>query len=48
MFILKVYLIDFGLAKRYIQKDGKHIEMIKNKRMTGNIRFASLNSHKGY
>ncbi len=27
----KVYLIDFGLAKRYLGKDGKHIPYKENK-----------------
>ena len=27
----KVYLIDFGLAKRYLGKDGKHISYKENK-----------------
>lgn len=45
---VRVCLVDFGLAKRYILKNGKHIEMKTNKRMTGNIRYASLNAHQGY
>jgi len=44
----RVCLTDFGLSKRYIKKNGKHITMKEGKRMTGNIRYASLNSHRGF
>jgi len=30
-----IYIIDFGLAKRYIKKDGKHIEYKDGKSLTG-------------
>lgn len=42
-----VHLIDFGLSKRYI-RDGKHIEFIENKKLTGTARYASVNTHVGY
>ena len=42
----KVYLIDFGLAKR-VFKDGKHISYRENKTLTGTARYASLNTHLG-
>lgn len=42
-----VYLIDFGLAKRFLQKDGKHIPYKENKSLTGTARYASINTHIG-
>lgn len=42
-----MYLIDFGLAKRYLGKDGKHIPYKENKSLTGTARYASVNTHIG-
>ncbi len=43
----EVYLIDFGLSKRYAS-NGKHIPFKDKKRgLTGTPRFASINSHLG-
>lgn len=43
----KVYLIDLGLAKRYLDKLGKHIPYRENKSLTGTARYASVNTHVG-
>lgn len=43
----KVYIIDFGLAKKYLLKDGAHIPYRDNKNLTGTARYASLNTHLG-
>ncbi|XP_060646387.1 discs overgrown protein kinase [Drosophila nasuta] len=43
-----VYIIDFGLAKRF--RDGrtlKHIQYKENKNLTGTARYASINTHLG-
>ena len=43
-----VYLIDFGLAKRFKDsKTGRHIPYRDNKQLTGTARYASLNTHLG-
>jgi casein kinase I family protein HRR25 len=45
----KVHIVDFGLAKRYrYPKTGKHIPYRNTKvTFTGNMAFASINSHLG-
>lgn len=40
-------MIDFGLAKKFVGKDGKHIPYRDNKMLTGTARYASLNTHIG-
>jgi len=43
-----LHLIDFGLAKRYIDpKTGVHIPSKTGKSLLGKPQFASLNSHAG-
>ena len=42
-----MFLIDFGLAKKYLLKDGVHIPYKDTKNLTGTARFASLNTHLG-
>jgi serine/threonine protein kinase len=44
----QVYMIDFGLVKRYYNPtEKKHIPFNANKNLTGTARYASVNSHKG-
>ena len=41
-----VYIIDFGLAKRYRDpRNGDHIQWSEKKALTGTPRYASLNAH---
>ena len=43
-----VFLIDFGLVKRYKDsKTGAHIAYKDNKGMIGTARFVSINTHLG-
>ena len=44
-----VYVIDFGLAKRYINpQTEEHNPCKQNSNLTGTARYASLNAHKGW
>ena len=44
-----VYLIDLGLLKKYYDnRSQRHIKFKENKRLIGTIRYASINSLKGY
>ena len=43
----KVFLIDFGLAKRYIDAEGNHIKEKLASDVCGTPAFASLNCHNG-
>lgn len=42
-----VYLIDFGLVKKYKDKNNKHITYRENKGLIGTARFVSINTHLG-
>lgn len=42
-----LYLIDYGLSKRYTYPEGGHIEFRDGKRLTGNLRYAAVNVHLG-
>ncbi|EGR27006.1 protein kinase family protein, putative [Ichthyophthirius multifiliis] len=42
-----IHLIDFGLAKSYIQKDGSHISFQEKCGFIGTSRYASVQSHLG-
>eukprot|EP00923_Selenidium_pygospionis_P005162 GHVN01008656.1.p1 GENE.GHVN01008656.1~~GHVN01008656.1.p1 ORF type:complete len:285 (+),score=-1.31 GHVN01008656.1:165-1019(+) len=43
----RVHVIDFGLAKSYLDPSGAHIPMRVDKRLTGTVRYASVNTHLG-
>merc|ERR1712070_366189 len=43
-----VYIIDFGLSKRYWEKErNQHCAMKQKLSLTGTARYASINAHKG-
>jgi casein kinase 1 len=42
----KLYCIDFGLAKKYIKKNGDHIEFSSDRKFCGTARYASIAAHK--
>jgi len=45
----RVYIVDFGLAKRYIDPEtAKHIPCIKKKGLTGTVRYTTMNIHRGH
>ena len=43
----RIFLIDFGLSKKYITKKNKHIPYNDKKNFTGSYRYSSIRNHKG-
>lgn len=43
----RVYMIDFGLAKRYENSHHKHIPYKENLNVIGTLRYLSVHSHQG-
>ena len=45
--ISELYLIDFGLAKCFLDEKSRHVTIKTNEQMVGTIRYMSLNTHHG-
>lgn len=43
----RIFIIDFGLAKRWRHRNGQHIPEVRGKKLTGTLRYASINTHFG-
>ncbi len=44
----KIYMIDYGMSKKYQHENGQHVLEEKIDKFSGNLRFSSLNSYQGY
>ena len=44
----KLFCIDFGLARKYIKRNGEHIPFTDDKKFCGTARYASIASHIGH
>lgn len=43
----RIFIIDFGLAKKYMTSSGEHVKYREGKGLTGTARYASINTHLG-
>lgn len=43
----RIFIIDFGLAKKFMSSAGEHIKYREGKGLTGTARYASINTHLG-
>ena len=43
----RIFIIDFGLAKKFMSSKGDHIKYREGKGLTGTARYASINTHLG-
>lgn len=43
----RIFIIDFGLAKKFMSSNGGHIRYREGKGLTGTARYASTNTHLG-
>ena len=43
----RIFIIDFGLAKKFMNSNKEHIAYREGKGLTGTARYASVNTHLG-
>lgn len=43
----RIFILDFGLAKKFLNSKGEHIRYREGKGLTGTARYASIHTHLG-